>query len=201
MATAATSHLYFTEGISTFGIYDAGTTPTLPAASAGINPVSPQTIGPIALAPGGKMYAAIPGGFEQIDPTTGLAIGNATMLPSQFLGAQISNGIAVGPDGTVYLEAFEVSTNNDDVVAFTQMAGSFTFARSFWTGNSHFSSDAITAKKSADGSVVVQFGGCDGKISNCLPTPAGWNYIVRLYRPRAEVLSGVWKFPEAQRVH
>jgi hypothetical protein len=29
---------------------------------------------------------------------------------------------------------------------------------------------------------------------------AGWNYMVRLYRPRPEVLSGEWKFPEAQPV-
>jgi hypothetical protein len=27
---------------------------------------------------------------------------------------------------------------------------------------------------------------------------SGWNYMVRLYRPRVEVLSGKWKFPEAQ---
>jgi hypothetical protein len=26
----------------------------------------------------------------------------------------------------------------------------------------------------------------------------GWNYTVRLYRPRAEILNGTWKFPEAQ---
>jgi hypothetical protein len=26
----------------------------------------------------------------------------------------------------------------------------------------------------------------------------GWNYIVRLYRPRAELLNGTWTFPEAQ---
>jgi hypothetical protein len=25
----------------------------------------------------------------------------------------------------------------------------------------------------------------------------GWNYIVRLYRPRPEVLDGSWTFPEA----
>ncbi len=56
----------------------------------------------------------------------------------------------------------------------------------------------VTAKKSAHGSVAIQFGGCDGKIPNCLPTPEGWNYMVRLYRPRAEVLNGTWKFPEAQ---
>ena len=26
----------------------------------------------------------------------------------------------------------------------------------------------------------------------------GWNYAVRLYRPRNEILRGGWKFPEAQ---
>ena len=61
--------------------------------------------------------------------------------------------------------------------------------------------NSITAKKSVDGSVAVQFGGCDGKIPNCLPTIKGWNYMVRLYRPRDEVLNGKWKFPEAQAVH
>lgn len=61
-----------------------------------------------------------------------------------------------------------------------------------------YSLNNITAKKAADGSVTVQFGGCDGKIPNCLPVPPGWNYWVRLYRPRAEVLSGMWTFPEAQ---
>jgi hypothetical protein len=33
---------------------------------------------------------------------------------------------------------------------------------------------------------------------NCLPIMKGWNYVVRLYRPRAEILNGTWKFPEAQ---
>jgi hypothetical protein len=26
----------------------------------------------------------------------------------------------------------------------------------------------------------------------------GWNYTARLYRPRSDILSGKWKFPEAQ---
>ena len=54
----------------------------------------------------------------------------------------------------------------------------------------------ITAKKSADGSIAVQFGGCDGKIANCLPTTPNWNYLVRLYRPRTEILNGQWTFPQ-----
>jgi hypothetical protein len=61
-----------------------------------------------------------------------------------------------------------------------------------------YSLNDITAMKGADGSVTVQFGGCDGKILNCLPITTGWNYWVRLYRPRAEILNGSWKFPEAQ---
>lgn len=61
-----------------------------------------------------------------------------------------------------------------------------------------YSINDVTARKEADGSVTIQFGGCDGKIANCLPTTPGWNYWVRLYRPRAEILSGKWKFPEAE---
>lgn len=51
-----------------------------------------------------------------------------------------------------------------------------------------------------DGSVTVQFGGCDGKTPNCLPIIAGWKYLVRLYRPRKEILNGTWRFPEAEPV-
>jgi hypothetical protein len=58
----------------------------------------------------------------------------------------------------------------------------------------------VTAKKEPDGSVTVRFGGCDGKAPNCLPIVPGWNYMVRLYRPRREILDGAWKFPEAQPV-
>jgi hypothetical protein len=64
-----------------------------------------------------------------------------------------------------------------------------------------YSLNNITAKKGDDGSVAVQFGGCDGKIPNCLPITKGWNYMVRLYRPRSEILNGTWKFPEARPVN
>lgn len=61
-----------------------------------------------------------------------------------------------------------------------------------------YSLNNITANKNTDGSITIQFGGCDGKIPNCLPIMRGWNYMVRLYRPRPEVLDGRWKFPEAE---
>ena len=61
-----------------------------------------------------------------------------------------------------------------------------------------YSINNITGKKNSDGSVTIQFGGCDGKTRNCLPIMPGWSYTVRLYRPRKEILDGTWKFPEAQ---
>jgi hypothetical protein len=60
-----------------------------------------------------------------------------------------------------------------------------------------YSLNDITAKKADDGSVTIQFGGCDGSSLNCLPVTPGWNYIVRLYRPQQSILDGEWTFPEA----
>ena len=63
-----------------------------------------------------------------------------------------------------------------------------------------YSLNNITAAKSDDGSVDIQFGGCDAAKGNCLPITPGWNYIVRLYRPRQEILDGSWTFPGAEPV-
>ena len=63
-----------------------------------------------------------------------------------------------------------------------------------------YSFNSYTAAKNADGSVTIRFGGCDSKRTNCLPIMKGWNYTVRLYRPRKEIIDGTWKFPEAQPV-
>ncbi|WP_395676603.1 DUF1254 domain-containing protein [Inquilinus sp.] len=64
-----------------------------------------------------------------------------------------------------------------------------------------YSANSLTAKTGPDGMVTIQFGGCeDGAAANCIPVPAGWNYTVRLFRPRAEILDGRWTFPTAQPV-
>jgi hypothetical protein len=52
-----------------------------------------------------------------------------------------------------------------------------------------------SAEKNADGSITIHFGG-DPRSANYIPLTDGWNYVVRLYRPREEVLSGHWTFPE-----
>jgi hypothetical protein len=73
-------------------------------------------------------------------------------------------------------------------------------AKGYFEKNPHdaYTLNSLTGKRNADGSIDIQFGGCDGTIPNCLPVMNGWNYTVRLYRPRAEILNGSWKFPEAR---
>ena len=63
-----------------------------------------------------------------------------------------------------------------------------------------YSFNNLTAKRDSDGSITIHFGG-DSKQSNNISIMKGWNYIVRLYRPRKEILDGSWKFPDAQPVN
>ena len=57
-----------------------------------------------------------------------------------------------------------------------------------------YSVNNITATPSDDGSTTVHFGGDDDR-PNLIPIVDGWNYLVRLYRPRQEILDGSWTFP------
>jgi hypothetical protein len=59
-----------------------------------------------------------------------------------------------------------------------------------------YSVNNITAARNGDGSVTVRFGG-EGE--NSIPMTEGWNYLVRLYRPRPEILAGDWSFPTLAR--
>lgn len=55
--------------------------------------------------------------------------------------------------------------------------------------------NSVTGVRDSDGAITVRFGG-DPAAPNALPIMPGWNYLVRLYRPRAEILDGTWRFPE-----
>lgn len=63
-----------------------------------------------------------------------------------------------------------------------------------------YSYNNVTAKPNDDGSITLHFGGCEDGRVNCLPIGKGWNYAVRLYQPRKEILDGSWTFPVAEPV-
>jgi hypothetical protein len=60
-----------------------------------------------------------------------------------------------------------------------------------------YSFNNLTAKKDKDGSITIHFGG-DPKADNLLPIVPRWNYTVRMYKPRSEILNGSWTFPNPQ---
>jgi hypothetical protein len=56
-----------------------------------------------------------------------------------------------------------------------------------------------SAKPNEDGSFTIRFGG-DPESVNVLPITEGWNYAIRMYQPRKEILDGSWTFPKIEPV-
>ena len=63
-----------------------------------------------------------------------------------------------------------------------------------------YSFNNVTAELNNDGSITINFGGCDDGRINCLPVSKGWNYAVRMYEPREQILGGAWVFPALETV-
>lgn len=62
-----------------------------------------------------------------------------------------------------------------------------------------YSYNNFSAEPNDDGSFTINFGDC-GNGGNCLPISEGWNYAVRMYDPRPEILDGSWVFPNIEPV-
>jgi hypothetical protein len=56
----------------------------------------------------------------------------------------------------------------------------------------------VSADPNEDGSLTIHLGGCEDGRANCIPTTPGWNYAVRMYQPREEILNGSWTFPAVE---
>lgn len=56
-----------------------------------------------------------------------------------------------------------------------------------------YSYNSVTAKPNDDGSFTITFGS-DGP--NNFELVEGWNYLVRMYRPKQELIDGHWRFPQ-----
>ena len=132
---------------------------------------------------------------EQVDPVRHLIGTAAAWGGNPDKDATYLNITPAKNDGTT---VYKLNVKDVPVEAFWSV--SVYNEQGYYEKNSYnaYTLNNLTAKKGDDGSVVIQFGGCDGKNPNCLPITKGWNYTVRLYRPREEILSGKWKFPEPQ---
>jgi hypothetical protein len=152
----------------------------------------------LVLASAGGTFTKAFGSKSEVDPVKHLMGTAAGWGGNPETDATYVSFNPAGNDGTT---VYRVHVKDVPVDAFWSI--SLYNAQGFFQKNDRnaYSVNDITAEKNADGSVDVQFGGCDdNKAPNCLPIMKGWNYTVRLYRPRPEILSGKWKFPEAQPV-
>lgn len=147
----------------------------------------------LAAANGGIDSARMFGRKDQVDPTehligTAAGWGGNPKTAAIYLGAEPKQNDGKTP---YVLTIKEIPVDGFWSISVYNKAGFFEKnAQNAYTVNN------ITAKREADGSVVVHFGG-DEKASNFIPITPGWNYVLRLYRPRAEILNGSWKAPEA----
>ncbi len=168
---------------------------------------------------------ASPGSFEaphwdaasQKKVRDGLLLMGSTMPDSKRMFGDIDEvdpvrhliGTAGGFGGNAEKDAIYLNVypeKNDGVTPYTLHIGAVP-VDGFWSVSVYnadgyfekndanaYSFNNITAVKDSDGEVTIHFGG-DSAQSNLVPITPGWNYTVRLYRPRAEIISGSWKFP------
>ena len=127
--------------------------------------------------------------------------------PVSFLLASAGGWGGNPPDAAIYLPVYP--KNSDGTVAHrldvkdVPVDGFWSISvyneKGFFEKNElgAYSVNNLTAKPNDDGTFSIQFGGDPKAAPNYLPITKGWNYTVRLYRPRKEIIEGTWKFPEA----
>ncbi|WP_095985580.1 DUF1214 domain-containing protein [Cystobacter fuscus] len=116
-------------------------------------------------------------------------------------------GTAAGWGGLPSEEAYYVGVDPRLPVGFYELTVGDVPVDAFWSISVYnaegyfepndagvYSVNSVTGIRNSDGSITVRFGG-DRALPNTIPTPEGWNYLVRLYRPRPEILDGSWTFP------
>ncbi|WP_156689596.1 DUF1214 domain-containing protein [Mycobacterium sp. Marseille-P9652] len=146
----------------------------------------------LALASGLTSFERTFGSPDEVDPVHHL-IGTA----AGWGGLPTSEASYVGVDPGVPPGSYELTFKDVPVDAFWSV--SVYNAAGFFEPNPHglYTVNSVTGVPGADGSITVHFTADPGENppANCIITPEGWNYLVRLYRPREEFFAGTWTLP------
>lgn len=131
---------------------------------------------------------------DEVDPVRHL-IGTA----AGWGGLPTSEAHYVGVDPRLPVGQYELTVGDVPVDGFWSI--SVYNAAGFFEPNDRgaYTVNNITGARNDDGSVTVRFGDYPEGTPNALPITEGWNYLVRMYLPHAEVLDGTWTFPTLDR--
>ena len=97
------------------------------------------------------------------------------------------------------IRSYAGDSDRSDIIAFRSV--SVYNKDGFFEHNKYnaYSVNSLTGTPNKDGSITIHFGG-DPASANYLPITEDWNYAVRFYKPRREILDGTWKFPDVKPV-
>lgn len=143
----------------------------------------------LTLAAGLTAFDRMFGAAEDVDPVRHL-IGTA----AGWGGLPVKEATYIGVAPRLPLGSYELTVRDVPVDGFWSI--SVYNAAGYFEANDagSYSVNSVTATRNDDGSITVRFGDHDG-LPNAIPITEGWNYLVRLYRPRPEILDGTWQFP------
>ena len=125
---------------------------------------------------------------EDVDPVRhllGTASGWGGLPEQEAFYLNIEPGLPVG--------SYELRVSDVPVDAFWSISDYNAAGYFEQIGDAGVSLNSITGERDDDGSITIRFGTVAGP--NTLGIMDGWNYAVRLYRPRSEILDGTWTFP------
>jgi len=130
------------------------------------------------------------GSKDDVDPIRHL-IGTA----AGWGGLPTSEASYIGVDPRLPVGRYELTVGDVPVDGFWSI--SVYNAAGFFEPNDRnsYTVNSITGVRNADGSTTVRFGDYPPGTPNAIPVTEGWNYLVRLYRPHAEITDGTWTFP------
>lgn len=117
-------------------------------------------------------------------------------------GLPTSEATYVGVDPKVPPGDYQLVFKDVPVDAFWSV--SVYNARGFFEPNDKnlYTVNSVTGRRGDDGSVTVRFVGPSeaDTPANAIVTPEGWNYLIRLYRPRPAIFDGTWTAPVLAKV-
>lgn len=146
----------------------------------------------LTLAAGLRGFDRTFGGEDEVDPVRHL-IGTA----AGWGGLPITEASYVGVDPQQPVGFYDLTMRDVPVDAFWSV--SVYNAEGFFEPNAEnrYSVNSVTGVRDEDGSITVRFTPPgEATEANSIPLPEGWNYLLRLYRPRPEFLDGSWQAPD-----